>query len=132
MLCHSNWEYFIAKDEFQINFPEGDYDIGVLVDWYRVIPTKSENFSYYGDNIEILKDHFSKFTEFGDVKTKMNNDMHSNHFLTVWCLVIYNSEHELVGFSAQEYIEGKPADKKILYFNELNDKQSQYYINLDM
>ena len=62
----------------------------------------------------------------------MNNDMHSNHFLTVWCLAIYNSEHELVGFSAQEYIEGKPADKKILYFNELNDKQPQRYINWDM
>ena len=26
MLCHLEWEYFIAKDEFQINFPEGDYD----------------------------------------------------------------------------------------------------------
>ena len=131
MLYHAQWEYSIVKDEFQISFPEGDYDINLLAEWYQVIPTKSENFSYYGDNTKILKEHFSKFTEFGDVKTKLNNDMHANHFLTIWCLAIYNAECELVGFSAQEFIEGKSANKKIKYFGELSDQQLQYYIDLD-
>lgn len=131
MEYYAEWDYVVVKDEFQIFFPEGNYDINSLAEWYRVIPTKSEKIAYYGDNIELLKEHFSKFTEFGGVKTKFNNDMHSNQFLTVWCLAIYNSECELVGFSAQEFIEGKPADKKIKYFGELSDKQPQYYIDLD-
>ena len=131
MLHQSQWEYFIAKEEFQLYFPEGDYDIDLLLEWYKVIPTKTESFAYYGDNTKILKDHFSKFTEFSDVKTKLNNDMHSNSFLTIWCMSIYNSEYELVGFSAQEFIEGKPADKKIKYFGDLNDNQQEYYMDLD-
>ena len=120
MIVGSEWEYFIVKDEFQLYFPEGDYNINLLAEWYKIIPTRGEKIGYYGDNIDLLKRHFKKFSDFGDVKTKMNNDMHSNNFLTVWCLAIYNSEHELVGFSAQEYIEGKPAEKKIqYYYNEL-------------
>lgn len=117
----SEWEYYIAKDEFTLPFPEGDYDINLLVEWYRVIPTKPQKISYYGDNTKILKDHFSRFTDFGDVKTKLNNDMHSNHFLTIWCMAIYNMERELVGFAAQEYIGDKPAEKKICYFDELRE-----------
>lgn len=127
----SEWVYSIVKDEYFLYFPEGDYDINLLADWYKTIPTHSEKIAYYGDNTKILKEHFSKFVEFGDVKTKINNDMHANQFLTVWCLAIYNTECELVGFSAQEFIEGKPVDKKIKYFGELSDKQPQYYIDLD-
>ena len=119
MVSFSEWEYFIAKDKFQLYFPEGDYDIDLLIEWYKVIPTKLEKISYYGDNTKILKDHFSKFTDFGDVKTKKDNDTHANSFLTVWCMTIYNSEMELLGFSAQEFIQGKPAEKKIRYFKEL-------------
>lgn len=131
MLGMPEWEYFIVKDEFQIYLPEGGYTIDNLVEWYRVIPTKSEKISYYGDNTELLKQHFTILTEFGDVKTKIGNDMHSNKFLTIWCMAIYNLELKLVGFAAQEFIEGKPADKKIKYFGELSDKQPQYYIDLD-
>ena len=120
MIAYSDWEYFIVKDEFQLYFPEGDYDINLLTEWYQVIPTKAEKISYYGDNIKILKEHFEKFVNFGDIKTKMINDMHTNNFLTIWCLAIYNTEQELVGFAAQEFVQGKPAEKKIRYFDELN------------
>lgn len=127
MLGMSEWEYFIVKDEFQIYFPEGPYTIDRLVDWYKIIPTKPEKISYYGDNTELLKQHFTIFTEFGDVKTKIGNDMHSNHFLTIWCMAIYDLEEELVGFAAQEFLDDKPGEKKIRYFGELNE---QYYINM--
>lgn len=122
MIAYSEWEYTIVKDEFQLYFPEGDYDINLLAEWYKVIPTKGEKIAYYGDNTKILKQHFENFLDFSGVKTKSNNDMHSNSFLTVWCLAIYNAQQELTGFAAQEFIEGKPAQKKILYFNELREQ----------
>ena len=121
MWCHSEWEYFVGKDVFQFYFPNGDYDIYTLAEWYRVIPTQPEKISYYGDNIPLLKQHFENFAMFDSVKTKVGNDLHSNTFLTVWCMAIYNTESELVGFAAQEYINGKAADKKILYFGELRE-----------
>lgn len=120
MKCYAEWEYYIAKDEFQIYFPEGDYDINSLIEWYRTIPTQPEKISYYGDNTQILKRHFENFVDFKGIKTKFNNDMYSNSFLTVWCLAIYNTEEELVGFAAQEYIEDKPQQRKISYFGNLN------------
>lgn len=121
MLAYSEYEYFIVKDEFQIYFPEGDYDIGLLAEWYKIIPTNPTDYKYYGDNIDLLKRHFEKFTNFSGVKSKMNNDMHSNNFLTIWCLTIYNAERELVGFAAQEYLQKGPGEKKILYFGELKE-----------
>ena len=121
MLAYSEYQYFIVKDEFQIYFPEGDYDIGLLAEWYKVIPTHPTDYKYYGDNVDLLKRHFEKFSDFSGVKTKMNNDMHSNSFLTVWCTAIYNAERELVGFAAQEYVHDKPEERKILYFNELKE-----------
>ena len=121
MLVYTEYEYFIAKDEFQVYFPEGgNYNIEMLAEWYRVIPTHPTDCKYYGDNVDLLKRHFEKFSEFSGVKTKMNNDMHSNSFLTVWCLAIYNAEQELVGFAAQEWLDGKPGETKIEYYNELN------------
>lgn len=119
MIVGSEWEYFIVKDEFQFYFPEGDYDINLLAEWYKIIPTRGEKIGYYGDNIDLLKRHFQKFSDFGDVKIKMTNDFHSNPILTVWCLAVYNMEQELVGFAAQEFVQGKPAAKKIVYFSEL-------------
>lgn len=120
MEFYSEWEYVIVKDEFQIFFPEGDYDIKLLAEWYKIIPTKSEKISYYGDNIQMIKHHFTNFVKYGNTKTKLVNDMHSNEFLNVWCMAIYNSESELVGFAAQEYTDKGPAEKKFVYFNELN------------
>ena len=113
------WEYYIVKDEFLLYFPEGDYDIHLLVDWYKTIPTHPEKIAYYGDNTDLLKRHFEKFSTFTEVHTKVTNDFHSNLVLYVWCIAIYNLRGELVGFSAQEFIEGKPANKKICYFGEL-------------
>ena len=127
---YTEWEYYIAKANFHIFFPDGDYNIQTLVDWYKVIPTKAEKISYYGDNIELLKGHFEKFSMFDIVKTKISNDTHSNKFLNIWCTAIYNSDMELVAFAAQEFIEGKSADKKIKYFGELNGEQPHYYIDL--
>ena len=121
MLVYTEYQYFIVKDEFQIYFPEGDYDITLLAEWYKVIPTHPTDCKYYGDNTELLKRHFERFCGTPDVKTKMNNDMQSNLFLTVWCIAIYNAEQELVGFAAQEYIHDKPEEKKVLYYNELNE-----------
>ena len=123
MLAYPEYQYFIVKDEFQIYFPEGDFDIGLLAEWYRVIPTHPTDYKFYGDNTDLLKRHFQKFSAFSEVKTKMNNDMHSNPFLTVWCMAIYNTEKELVGFAAQEFVEGKPAEKKIQYYIELDDEE---------
>lgn len=121
MLTFSEYEYFIVKDEFQIYFPEKDFDINLLAEWYRVIPTHPTDYKYYGDNINLLKDHFTRFCGTPDVKTKMNNDMHSNSFLTVWCIAIYNAEQELVGFAAQEFFDNKPQEKKIRYYGELKE-----------
>lgn len=121
MDCYTEWEYVVAKDDFHIYFPEGDYDIVTLAEWYKIIPTNSEKIGYYGDNETLLKQHFEKFSKFEEVWTKSTNDFHSNSILYVHCMVIYNSENDLVGFAAQELIEGKPADKKILYFNKLRD-----------
>ena len=120
MLSFSEYQYFIVKDEFQIYFPEGDYDINLLVDWYKTIPTHPTDYKYYGDNTDLLKRHFEKFMNFSGVKTKMNNDMNANSFLTVWCIAIYDAERELKGFAAQEFIGDKPGEKKIRYFGELN------------
>jgi len=119
MLVFSTYEYFIVKDEFQIFFPEGDYDINTLSEWYQINPTKPTDYKYYGDNQDLLKNHFTRFSGTPDVKTKMNNDMHSNPFLTIWCIAIYNADQELVGFAAQEYTNGKPAERKIKYYQEL-------------
>ena len=112
------WEYRVVKDEFQIFFPEGDYDIDTLIDWYKIIPTKGKELAYYGDNVDLLKRHFEHFTAF-EIKTKCTNDFHSNKVLTIWCVAIYNWEMELVGFAAQEYMKDKPEAKKIRYFGEL-------------
>ena len=120
----SKWEFYIAKDEFQLYFPEGEYTIQKLAKWYNVIPTSPEKISYYGLNDkELLKQHFSNFCNFGDIKTKLNNDRHSNNFLMIWCMAIYNMESEVVGFAAQEYSDKGPGEKKILYFNDLNTEE---------
>lgn len=112
----NNWDYVIAQDSFQIYFPEGDYDINLLLEWYNVIPTKPEKISYYGDNIELVKQHFQKFTDnMGEVRTKLTNDYHSNNILKVYCLVLLNTRGEVVGFAAQEFCKGFAANKKILY-----------------
>lgn len=121
MEAYTEWEYYIVKDEYFLYFPEGNYDIHSLVDWYKTIPTHPNKIAYYGDNIELLKRHFEKFSTFTEVHTKSTNDFHSNPVLYVWCMAIYNSERDLVGFAAQEFVEGKPADKKIKYFGELID-----------
>lgn len=120
MEFYTDWDYYIATDEFQLYFPEGDYDITTLLEWYRTIPTHPKKISYYGDNEELLKRHFEKFVSFGDVHSKLTNDYHSNSILKIFCITIYNSEGDLVGFAAQEYINGFPANKKISYFRELN------------
>lgn len=121
MEFYSQWDYYIASDEFQVYFPEGDYTIADLVDWYKTIPTHPKKISYYGDNIELLKRHFEKFVSFSDVHSKLTNDHHSNSILKVFCLAIYNLEGDLLGFAAQEYRNGFPADKKISYFRELKN-----------
>ena len=121
MICYSQWEYKIVKDEFQVYFPEDDFSVPLLKEWYEIIPTKGEVIAYYGDNTWKLKQHFERFCGTPDVKTKINNDMYSNKFLTIWCLAIYDSQNNLVGFAAQEIEEGKPTKKKIYYYNELND-----------
>lgn len=122
MEYYSEWNYVVVKDEFQIFFPEGDYDINSLAEWYRVIPTKSEKIAYYGDNIELLKRHFDNFVNCSNTKTKLVNDTHSNEFLNVWCMAIYDSECSLVAFAAQEYSSKGATGKKILYFNELREE----------
>jgi len=121
MIGRTDWDYFIVKDNFQIFFPEGNYDVRLLAEWYRIIPTKAEKIAYYGDNTEMVKDHLHRFMVHGDVKTRMGNDMHSSPFLNVWCMAIYNYEMELVGFAAQEYSESNGAgEKQIVFFEELN------------
>lgn len=121
MEYYAEWDYVVVKDEFQVFFPEGDYDINSLAEWYKVIPTKSEKIAYYGDNIELLKRHFDNFVNYSNTKTKLVNDMHSNEFLNVWCMAIYDSECNLVAFAAQEYSAKGATEKKILYFNELRE-----------
>lgn len=121
MWCGADWDFVIMKDEFQLFFPDGDYDIYTLAAWYKTIPTKPEKIAFYGDNENLLKRHFEEFREYSNIKSKITNDLHSNKILNVWCLAIYNSESELVGFAAQEYINGFAADKKILYFGELRE-----------
>ena len=121
MEAYSQWEYKVVKDEFVLYFPEGDYDIHTLADWYKTIPTLSEVLAYYGDNTKLLKEHFSKFVNFDEINTKWTNDFRSNPILYVWCLAIYNSQMELVGFAAQEIKDGFKGEKKILYFGELKE-----------
>ena len=122
MIAYSEWEYYIAKDKIKIFFPEGDYDINVLAEWYKVIPTNPEKISYYGDNIELVKRHFEKFSAYSNnVYTRITNDTHSNKYLDVWCMAIYNAQQELVGFSAQEHKEIGLGNRKIVYFNELKE-----------
>ena len=121
MESRSDWQFKVVKDEFFLYFPEGDYDIDTLVDWYRTIPTRPDTVAYYGDNINLLKQHFEKFAAFSEIRTKSTNDFHSNPVLYVWCMAIYNWEMELVGFAAQELINDESANKKIRYFGELRE-----------
>ena len=131
MEAYSQWEYKVVKDEFSLYFPEGDYDINVLADWYKTIPTHPEVLTYYGDNEELLKQHFEKFSMFSEVRSKITNDLHSNSILYVWCLAIYNSQMELVGFAAQEIKDSCKGEKKILYFKELSSNSKVCYIDWD-
>ena len=121
---YTEWEYKITKDLFQLYFPEGEYDIYTLAEWYRTIPTHPDAIAYYGDRVDLLKRHFELFTNCDEIKTKAVNDFHSNPFINVWCMTIYNAEMELVGFAAQEVSEylakgGIKGEKKVIYFNEL-------------
>ena len=121
MESFSEWDFKVVKDEFSLYFPEGEYDIHSLAEWYRTIPTHPENIAYYGDNINLLKQHFTKFANFEAINSKWTNDIHSNPILYVWCLAIYDSERNLVGFAAQEIKDGFKGEKKILYFDELRE-----------
>lgn len=123
MQKYSEWQYTIVKDEFSLYFPEGDYDIKTLADWYRIVPTKGEEIAYYNDNIELVKQHFEKFSTSNDVNTKVMNDLHSNSILYVRCMAIYDKEGTMVGFAAQQYLNGSPAFKKFLYFNEFDTEE---------
>lgn len=125
----TNWDYVIAEDEFQVFFPEGDYNIDSILEWYKIIPTTPRIFSYYGGNIDLLKRHFELFSNFSDVRTKVTNDFHSNTILSIWCMTIYDKQGILVGFAAQEYLDGFAASKKILYLNDLDNVE--YCFNLD-
>ena len=121
---YTEWEYYIAKDLFHLYFPEGEYNIYTLAEWYKVIPTKAEKIAYYGDRVDLLKQHFEQLVTCSDIKTKITNDIHSNAILNIWCLTIYNVEGELVGFAAQEVEEyltkgSIKGEKKIIFFNEL-------------
>lgn len=109
----ADYDYYIAEDNFNIYFPEDTdvYDIDILKEWYEVIPTEPKIIGYYGDNIEILKQHFERFMQNGNIKTKVGNDIHGNKVLNVKVYVIYKAE-KLVGFAAQEWNR----EKKILYF----------------
>ena len=118
---YTEWEYKVVKDEFFLYFPEGEYDIHTLAEWYKTIPTHPETIAYYGDRIDLLKQHFSKYINFKEINTKWINDFSSNPVLYVWCLAIYNSQMELVGFAAEENNNNLRGEKKILYFGELRE-----------
>ena len=118
---YPEYQYYIVKDEFQIYFPKEDYTIDELLYWYKITPTQPKKISYYGKHDEsLMKEHFKQFA-FLDVKSKISNDLHSNQFLTVWCIAIYNDMGILEGFSAQEIKNSFPAEKKISYLMTLQD-----------
>lgn len=121
MEAYSEWEYKVVKDSFLLYFPEGEYDIHTLAEWYKTIPTHPEPIAYYGDRVDLLKQHFSKYINFNEINTKWTNDYSSNPVLYVWCLAIYNVEGELVGFAAEENDNRSKGEKKILYFGELRE-----------
>ena len=108
-------EYYIAVDSFDINFPEGDYTIDDLKEWYEVIPTEPKVIGYYGDNIDLMVKHFQNFSG-SLVKTRMGNDMHSDKILHVQVLVIYTMNNHLQGFAVQEWVNGFGSEVKIEYY----------------
>lgn len=117
-MINAEYDYYIAKDSFTIYFPEDNYDVNLLWDWYTIMPTEPQAVAYYGDNIELVKRHFEQFTNFDDIKTRMGNNLHAEPFLTVNVFVIYNYQGELQGFAAQEWMSGFGADRKFLYCRE--------------
>ena len=123
MQKYPEWQYTIVKDEFSLYFPEGDYDIETLANWYRIVPTKGEEIAYYGNDVELVKRHFEKFSTSNDVHSKVINDVHSNPVLYIWCMAIYDKEGTMVGFAAQQYLNDSPAFKKFLYFNEFDTNE---------
>ena len=114
------YDYCIAQDSFTIFFPEdGDFDIQLLFEWYKIIPTEPKRIAYYGDNIDLLKRHFDKFILSNNIKTRLTNGFHSEQCLNVSVMTIYNSMGDLQGFAAQEWINDWGAEIKILYLDEL-------------
>ena len=114
------FDYYIAQDSFTIFFPEDeDFDIQLLLEWYKTIPTEPKEIAYYGDNTNLLKEHFNKFVLSGNIKTRRSNDLHAEQCLVVNVMTIYNSTGDLQGFAAQEWINGWGTEKKILYLDEL-------------
>lgn len=111
----AQWEYAIVMDSFDINFPEGDYDIDLLEEWYSIIPTEPKLIGHYGDNTKIIEEHFQNFSR-GLVKTKMGNDMHSDKILHMQVLVLYDRDFGICGFAAQEWENGFGSEVKIKYY----------------
>ena len=114
------YDYSIAQDSFTIFFPEDeDFDIQLLLEWYKIIPTEPKKIAYYGDNINLLKQHFNKFILSGNIKTRKSNDLHAEQCLVVNVLTIYSDYGDLRGFAAQEWINGWGKEIKTLYLDEL-------------
>jgi len=117
-MINSEYDYYIAEDSFIIYFPDDDYTILDLWDWYSILPTKPQPINYYGDNIQLIKEHFQHFVDCNNIKTRKTNDLHAESYLTVNVFVIYDRQNEVQGFAAQEWLEGFAAEKKILYLNK--------------
>ena len=114
------YDYSIAQDSFTIFFPEDeDFDIQLLLEWYKIIPTEPKKIAYYGDNINLLKQHFNKFILSGNIKTRKSNDLLAEQCLIVNVLTIYSDYGDLRGFAAQEWINGWGKEIKTLYLDEL-------------
>ena len=114
-MIKAEYDYYIAQDSFDLYFPEGDYDVELLYDWYNIIPTTPKIISYYGDNIELLKRQFEKFSSNGLVKTRKNNDLHAEEMLNIHVLCIYDKENNLQGFAAQQWENGAVSKIDIIY-----------------
>lgn len=111
----AEYEYYIAMDSFDINFPEENYTIDDLKKWYETIPTEPKVIGYYNTKIDPIVKHFRNFSG-SLVKTRIGNDMHSDRILHVQVLVIYTINNHLQGFAAQEWMNGFGSEVKIEYY----------------
>lgn len=120
------YNYYIVQDNFSILFPEQDYTVEELYEWYKVIPTNPKVIGYYGVDEQLIKRHFEKMLISDEVKTRKSNTLHAEDNLNVNVLVVYNRNGKCVGFAAQEWRGNWGKEKKAIYLNEFNKEEYSF------